>query len=135
MRVPFSRNFENLPKMPSWKSLLKDLSHIDGVDIMDCHDKHSMWCENSLFGFGPHFLVCYTTMFICKCVVLFSMTFVALKLGLPLVPIFADNTTQGDKLLQGVNFASAASGIMGYTGLNFVRVLTISIHKRKRFKK
>ena len=49
--------------------------------------------------------------------------YVALKLGLPLVPVHADNTTHGDKLLRGVNFASAASGIMGYTGLNFVSFL------------
>ena len=63
------------------------------------------------------------------------MIFVALKLGLPLVPIYADNSTQGAKLLKGVNFASAASGIMGYSGLNFVRVLTISIYECKRLKK
>ena len=49
----------------------------------------------------------------------------AMKLGLPLVPAYANRSIQGAKLLQGVNFASGASGIMGYTGIEFVRFLCL----------
>ena len=49
----------------------------------------------------------------------------AMKLGLPLVPVYANQSIQGAKLLQGVNFASGASRIMGYTGIEFVRFLCL----------
>ncbi|KDP20314.1 hypothetical protein JCGZ_06939 [Jatropha curcas] len=38
------------------------------------------------------------------------------QLGLPLIPPFSDPTTKGNKILNGVNFASGSSGILDETG-------------------
>ncbi|XP_058095355.1 GDSL esterase/lipase At1g71691-like [Magnolia sinica] len=40
-------------------------------------------------------------------------------LGLPLIPRFSDLSTNGSKILQGVNYASAAAGILDDTGKLF----------------
>lgn len=55
---------------------------------------------------------------VCECSKLWLIT--AAELGLPLVPPFMDPATKGSKLLQGVNFASAGSGILNSTGMFFV---------------
>lgn len=54
-----------------------------------------------------------------------ALDYLAFHLGLPSPPIYADPATKGAKLLQGVNFASAASGIQPYTGFNFGRVFSL----------
>ncbi|MCO5591696.1 hypothetical protein L7F22_045687 [Adiantum nelumboides] len=54
-----------------------------------------------------------------------ALDYLCFKLGLPLLPIHSDPATKGAKLLQGVNFASAASGIQPYTGLNFGKVYSM----------
>ncbi|GLJ29345.1 hypothetical protein SUGI_0578740 [Cryptomeria japonica] len=45
-----------------------------------------------------------------------AMDFLSFKLGLPLIPIYADPNTKGENLLKGVNYASGASGIENYSG-------------------
>ena len=42
-------------------------------------------------------------------------------LGLPLIPPFNSPTTTGSNILRGVNYGSAASGILWDTGLIYVR--------------
>lgn len=42
------------------------------------------------------------------------------KLGLPYPPPYADQFTSGSRLLRGVNYASAAGGILDETGQHFV---------------
>lgn len=42
-------------------------------------------------------------------------------LGLPLIPAYSE--ASGEQLLHGVNYASAAAGILDITGRNFVRLL------------
>jgi hypothetical protein len=51
------------------------------------------------------------------CVVYFS----AELLGLPLVPAYSQASHSVEQLLQGVNYASAAAGILDDSGGNFVR--------------
>jgi hypothetical protein len=51
------------------------------------------------------------------CVGIFS----AELLGLPLVPPYSQASGSGQQLLQGVNYASAAAGILDDSGGNFVR--------------
>lgn len=41
-------------------------------------------------------------------------------LGLPLIPAYSQASNSGDQMVHGVNFASAASGILDITGRNFV---------------
>ena len=41
-------------------------------------------------------------------------------LGIPYLPAFADPTTVGTRVLNGVNYASAAAGILDETGQHFV---------------
>ncbi|XLR67194.1 hypothetical protein S83_017866 [Arachis hypogaea] len=43
---------------------------------------------------------------------------IAELLGLPLIPAYSE--ASGDKVLHGVNYASAAAGILDATGRNFV---------------
>lgn len=43
---------------------------------------------------------------------------IAQLLGLPLIPAYSEAT--GDQVLRGVNYASAAAGILPDTGGNFV---------------
>jgi hypothetical protein len=45
------------------------------------------------------------------------------QLGLPLIPAYSE--ASGDQVLNGINYASAAAGILDVTGRNFV---SISIH-------
>ncbi|XP_024963858.1 GDSL esterase/lipase At1g71691-like [Cynara cardunculus var. scolymus] len=45
---------------------------------------------------------------------------IAELLGLPLIPAYSEASNSGDQMLHGVNFASAASGILDITGRNFV---------------
>ncbi|XP_068653243.1 GDSL esterase/lipase At1g71250 [Aristolochia californica] len=45
--------------------------------------------------------------------------FLGEMLGLPYVPAFADPNTRGGRLLSGVNYASAAAGILDETGGNY----------------
>lgn len=45
-----------------------------------------------------------------------ALDYMAFNLGLPLIPFFAEPSTKGHRLLQGVNFASGGSGIQAYTG-------------------
>ena len=44
-------------------------------------------------------------------------------LGLPYLPAFANPTTVGSRILLGVNYASAAGGILDETGQNFVIII------------
>lgn len=44
------------------------------------------------------------------------------KLGLPYLPAYADPFTSGSTLLHGVNYASAAGGIMDETGQHYVTI-------------
>lgn len=53
-----------------------------------------------------------------------AVDFLAEELGLPLVPPFLDSSTKGQKLLQGVNYASAGSGILNSTGMFFGEIIT-----------
>lgn len=41
-------------------------------------------------------------------------------LGLPLIPAYSQASSSADQMLHGVNFASAAAGILDITGRNFV---------------
>ncbi|KAI3993232.1 hypothetical protein MKX01_009975 [Papaver californicum] len=41
------------------------------------------------------------------------------KMGIPYLPAFADPTTRGSRLLGGVNYASAAAGILDETGQHY----------------
>ncbi|MCO5580355.1 hypothetical protein L7F22_034221 [Adiantum nelumboides] len=50
---------------------------------------------------------------------------IALKLGLPLTPIHSDPSTKGVKLLHGVNFGSAGSGIQSYVGRELGKVSSL----------
>lgn len=52
-----------------------------------------------------------------------NLWFAASIIGLPLVPPFLDPATKGTKVLQGVNYASAGSGILNSTGEFFVSTL------------
>jgi hypothetical protein len=52
------------------------------------------------------------------CVVYFS----AELLGLPLVPAYSQASHSVEQLLQGVNYASAAAGILDDSGGNFVSI-------------
>ncbi|KAK9080227.1 hypothetical protein SSX86_001903 [Deinandra increscens subsp. villosa] len=45
---------------------------------------------------------------------------IAELLGLPLIPAYSQASSSADQLLHGVNFASAAAGILDNTGRNFV---------------
>ena len=47
-----------------------------------------------------------------------------MALGLPLIPAYSE--ASGDQVLHGVNYASAAVGILDITGRNFVRKLHLS---------
>jgi hypothetical protein len=44
------------------------------------------------------------------------------QLGLPLIPAYSE--ASGDQVLNGVNYASAAAGILDITGRNFVSMST-----------
>jgi hypothetical protein len=46
-------------------------------------------------------------------------------LGLPYAPAFADPNTKGNRILRGVNYASAAAGILDETGQHYVRTYLI----------
>ncbi|MCL7043118.1 hypothetical protein MKW94_022801 [Papaver nudicaule] len=48
------------------------------------------------------------------------------KLGIPYVPSFADPTTRGSRLLNGVNYASAAAGILDETGQHYGQRFSLS---------
>ena len=50
----------------------------------------------------------------------FFSNFVGELLGLPYLPTFADSSTTGGNVLRGVNYASAAAGILDETGRNLV---------------
>ncbi|MCO5580354.1 hypothetical protein L7F22_034220 [Adiantum nelumboides] len=52
---------------------------------------------------------------------------IALKLGLPLTPTHSDPSTKGLKLLHGVNFGSAGSGIQSYTGHELGKVYSLDV--------
>ncbi|KAL7596337.1 hypothetical protein Lser_V15G31227 [Lactuca serriola] len=45
---------------------------------------------------------------------------IAELLGLPLIPAYSQASSSADQMLHGVNFASAAAGILDITGRNFV---------------
>ncbi|KAD4385291.1 hypothetical protein E3N88_25459 [Mikania micrantha] len=45
---------------------------------------------------------------------------IAELLGLPLIPAYSQSSNSADQMLHGVNFASAAAGILDNTGRNFV---------------
>ncbi|KAL7602810.1 GDSL esterase/lipase At1g71691 [Lactuca sativa] len=45
---------------------------------------------------------------------------IAELLGLPLIPSYSQASSSGDQMVNGVNFASAAAGILDITGRNFV---------------
>jgi phospholipase/lecithinase/hemolysin len=49
-----------------------------------------------------------------------SLSLTAQLLGLPLLPSHTDAASSGDAALHGVNYASAAAGILDNTGQNFV---------------
>ncbi|XP_015886206.3 GDSL esterase/lipase At1g29670 [Ziziphus jujuba] len=52
------------------------------------------------------------------------------RLMLPFIPRFADPLTRGSKIIHGVNFASAASGILDSTGLIAGNVITLNEQMR-----
>ncbi|KAH7292453.1 hypothetical protein KP509_29G069500 [Ceratopteris richardii] len=54
-----------------------------------------------------------------------ALDYFSFKLGLPPPAVHSDPSTVGSRLLQGVNFASAASGIQPYTGVNFGEVFSL----------
>ncbi|EFJ17320.1 hypothetical protein SELMODRAFT_114853 [Selaginella moellendorffii] len=56
-----------------------------------------------------------------------QIDFLAARLGLPLLPAFMDPSTKGLAMLSGVNFASAGSGILDITNINFVQGQLIQI--------
>lgn len=49
---------------------------------------------------------------------LIFLSLAAEQLGLPLIPAYSE--ASGDQVLHGVNYASAAAGILDITGRNFV---------------
>lgn len=49
------------------------------------------------------------------------------QLGIPFAPVFLDPATKGRAILRGVNYASGGSGILDFTGYNFVRALKMPI--------
>ena len=57
-------------------------------------------------------------------IILFFLPFslAAEQLGLPLIPAYSE--ASGDQVLNGVNYASAAAGILDITGRNFVSIST-----------
>lgn len=48
--------------------------------------------------------------------------FAGALLGMPAPPPFADRATAGNRILGGVNYASAAAGILDDTGRHYVRI-------------
>ncbi|KAJ8760647.1 hypothetical protein K2173_015314 [Erythroxylum novogranatense] len=54
-------------------------------------------------------------------------------LKLPLIPVFADPSTKGSKIVHGVNYASAASGILDETGSIAGHVISLN-HQIMNFK-
>ena len=66
-----------------------------------------------LILFDPNTCIVYCILF---CFLLFL--YVANLLGLPLIP--PNSQASGEAALHGVNYASAASGILDVTGQNFV---------------
>ena len=50
----------------------------------------------------------------------------AMLLGLPLVPAFSE--ASGAQSLRGVNYASAAAGILDATGRNFVSITLLLLN-------
>lgn len=53
------------------------------------------------------------------------MEFAGNLLGLPYVPAYADPNTKGTRMLGGVNYASAAAGILDETGQHYVRTIYV----------
>jgi hypothetical protein len=51
-----------------------------------------------------------------------ALHFSAELLGLPLVPAYSEASRSVEQLLQGVNYASAAAGILDDSGGNFVSI-------------
>ena len=54
------------------------------------------------------------------CVCTMHYAHAAELLGLPLIPAYSE--ASGDQVLHGVNYASAAAGILDITGRNFVSI-------------
>ncbi|XP_031490479.1 GDSL esterase/lipase At1g71250-like [Nymphaea colorata] len=52
--------------------------------------------------------------------------FICEMIGIPYLPPFVDPNTTGKKILAGVNFASAAAGILDDTGLNYGERISLS---------
>lgn len=48
-------------------------------------------------------------------------------MGLPSPPAYADPNTVGNRILQGVNYASAAAGILDETGQNYVIIFPTTV--------
>jgi len=71
---------------------------------------------------------------------IFNLTFsqfcrnVATYLGLPLVPPYLSPLSIGQNALRGVNYASAAAGILDETGRHYVRVKQLKLFHNKDFK-
>ena len=61
-----------------------------------------------------------TIMTVCYGLCLTMWLYLAEAIGLPYPPPYLAPTTKGPSILTGVNFASAASGILRSTGFNFV---------------
>lgn len=66
-------------------------------------------------------LVVYVPLCIVDHVVLLG--FVGDLIGIPNLPAFANPSATGKNILRGVNYASAAAGILDETGQNLVRYI------------
>lgn len=55
------------------------------------------------------------------------MIFLGEMIGLPDPPAFADPSTRGIRILRGVNYASAAGGILDETGKHYVCLIVDSM--------
>jgi hypothetical protein len=60
--------------------------------------------------------------------IVFLTVYVAERIGLPYPPPYLAPTTKGPVILKGVNFASAAAGILRSTGYNFVSMEEMHQH-------
>lgn len=49
----------------------------------------------------------------------------AMALGLPLAPAYLEAKLKGLNMLKGINFASAAAGILDETGANYVTIIRV----------
>lgn len=73
------------------------------------------------------FFYCLTNIYLHKfiLIVFYIFMWTAEQLGLPLIPAHSEASSSGEQMRFGVNYASAASGILDDTGRNFVSSLIL----------